>query len=388
MLDLADVQRRANKNVGNWMQRREFLGKMACGVAACGMPSIALADESFSLAKLANSRGLRFGSAVSRRAMGYRDYSELSFLHCDTLVGENAFKWRHMEPRERRHDRLGADWTIDLARRKNKRLRGHCFVWNHHDRMPFWLVDQASGLAKRDAREITRKMWRHGSFLGREFPSIKCWDAMNEAVDPATGKLRETEFTRLLGGRFFDLAFRIQRQKSPEARLVYNETMSWEAEPTHRNGVLRLLERGLARGLPIDALGIQSHIGKTLGRPRDERAWRDFLTEVRGMGLDVVLSEFDCSDRNISNTDPDYRDQRVAEHCKAYLDITLDFPNVTELIVWSLADGPSYMNRDSYPPWRKRIDGQALRGHPFDHKLRPKPMLTALKNSLANAPMR
>jgi len=359
------------------MNRRQFLNQTASGVAALATPSIAVGQQNVSLLDLAQRRGLRFGCAVSRRAWGYRNYADLPFRHCDTLVGENAFKWRHLEPRERRVETSEADWIVGLAERDRMRLRGHCFLWNHHDRMPGWYV-----------RDITRHMWRHGAFLARRYPSILYWDAMNEVVDPATGRMRETHFTRLLGGRFFDLAFQIMNEKHPDARLVFNETMSWETDPTHRDGVLRLLERGLQRDLPIHALGIQSHIGKTLEKPRDERGWLRFLEEVEGMGLDVVLTEFDCSDRNVAKSDPKHRDALVASHCKAYLDLTLDFRNVREVIVWSLADGPSYMNRASYPIHRRRSDGLPLRGHPFDEWMRPKPMLDAMVSSFQSAPVR
>lgn len=370
------------------MDRREFLGLSAGGVAALGIPALLQAEGDLSLADLAWSRGLQFGSAVSRKVLRKRKYARLIDQHCDVLTGENAFKWRHLEPRERRPERYEADWIINFARDHGKRLRGHCFLWNHHDRMPAWLVDQAAGTARRDHQEITRHMWRQGAFLAREYPMVECWDAMNEAVDPSTGAIRETHFTRLLGDRFFDLAFRIMGEKAPGARLVYNETMNWEISNTHRDGVLRFLERGLRRGLPIHALGIQSHIGKTLNRLHDERVWRSFLEEVEGMGLDVLLTEFDCSDRNVADSSKAKRDAEVAAHCKAYLDLTLSFTNVRELIVWSLADASSYMNRRSYSRNRRRADGLPLRGHPFGERLEPKPMLKAMVSALSAAPMR
>ncbi|TIX50700.1 endo-1,4-beta-xylanase [Alteraurantiacibacter aquimixticola] len=370
------------------MDRRAFVSLAGFGIAAAAFPADAAAPASIPLAEHAARRGISFGSAVSQRVLGDRSYRQLVDHQCDMLVGENAFKWRHMERRENQREVAEARWIAAYAQNSGKRLRGHCFCWNHHDRMPRWLVDKAAGLAPRDHGELTRQMWRHGAFLARTFPDIACWDAMNEAVDPTTGELRETEFTRLLGEDYVDLSFHIMAERLPSANLVYNETMSWEADPTHRDGVLRVLERALASGVPIHALGIQSHIGKTLGRRRDERAWRRFLEEVEGMGVDVILTEFDCSDRNIAARSREQRDAEVAAHVRAYLDLTLSFTNVRELLVWSLADGPSYMNRRSYPRRRRRADGLPLRGHPFDQQLAAKPMLAAMQGALASAPVR
>ena len=363
-------------------ERRDILKGVSAAAATSAMPATLQANPCESLAQIARSRGIKFGCAVSQNVLQDADYRRLVLHHSNRLVGENAFKWRHLEPAERDHSDSEARWLVDFAQTHGRDLRGHCFLWNHHRRMPSWLVEKAAVLDRSDPQEFTRHLWRHGAFLARNFPEIDCWDAMNEAINPSTGELRDTHFTWLLGNRFFDLAFRILGERMPGARLVYNETMSWEQNSLHRDGVLRLLERGLSRGLPIHALGIQSHIGKTLGRPRDELAWRRFLEEVEGMGLQVLITEFDCSDRNVDQRDTDWRDGEVAAHSKGYLDLTLSFTNVRELTLWSLADRHSYMNRPSYPSHRRRSDGLRLRGHPFGDDLERKPVFFALLEAL------
>ena len=89
---------------------------------------------------------------------------------------------------------------------------------------------------------------------------------MNELIDCPTGEIHKTHFARTIGNRFFALAFQVMAEKFPDSRLVLNETMNWDADPCHRDGVLRLLERARQRDLPLHTLGIQSHIGKTLAR--------------------------------------------------------------------------------------------------------------------------
>src|SRR4029077_12412940 len=91
---------------------------------------------------------------------------------------------------------------------------------------------------------------------------IRSWDVVNEAIDPKSGQLRETPFTRVLGFDVLRIAYEAARESAPRAQLVYNGYISCTArDETHRAGVLRLLEQFKHRRIPVDALGIQSHLG-------------------------------------------------------------------------------------------------------------------------------
>ena len=87
--------------------------------------------------------------------------------------------------------------------------------------------------------------------------------------------------------------------------------------------MLRCLEGFRHRGTPVDALGVQSHIGSgnnpgdgpAFG-PHDERAWRRFLDEVVGMGYKLLITEFDVNDRGLP-ADIAVRDRAVADYARA-----------------------------------------------------------------------
>ena len=124
---------------------------------------------------------------------------------------------------------------------------------------------------------------------------IVSWDVVNEAVDNVTGEMRETPLSKAIGSpdQVLEIAFHAARANLPDTELVYNDYMGWESDNApHRDGVLRLLERFRKNGVPVNALGMQSHIGagnqdSNANRAfdaRDEKAWRKFLDEVTGMG--------------------------------------------------------------------------------------------------------
>src|SRR3546814_17941799 len=108
---------------------------------------------------------------------------------------------------------------------------------------------------------------------------------------PPRSTRTDTRFpaTTLVRSPSVDLAFHAARAQAPEAELVYNGFMSWGAgSATHRAGVLRLLEGFRARGVPVDTLGIQSHLvtsGPDIGATvaRQEGDWRAFLAAVVAM---------------------------------------------------------------------------------------------------------
>jgi len=370
--------------------RRQMLrGTIGTGFAlCCPLPALAAASPDSSLAAIAATRGISFGSTVSTRWLDNEKFTRLIVRECDTITTENSLKWKYLEPERNNRESAPAKALAKFARHNSLDTRGHCFIWNHDERMPAWLVEMADELRHGRRYPLTRRMWRHAAYLGRTFPAITSWDVVNEAINPRNGQIRHSALNRIMGERFIDLAFKMMKAKAPKAQLVYNDTMNWEASPLHRNALLRLLERLLSRNVPIDALGIQSHLGNTLGRPRDEIGWRLFLQEIKAMGLDIILTELDCSDRNIDDPDPVRRDAETAAFTKGYLDLTLDFTNVKQIILWSLTDGTSYMNRPGYPDYKRRADGLALRGHPYDDRWKPKKMRTAIADALLSAPQR
>ena len=100
--------------------------------------------------------------------------------------------------------------------------------------------------------------------------------------------MRDTVLSRAIGtpDQVIEIAFRTAREQLPDTELVYNDYMGWEKDGgPHRDGVLRLLERLRRNDVPVDALGIEAHIGagnqdsnaNRVFDARNERAWRKFL---------------------------------------------------------------------------------------------------------------
>lgn len=376
--------------------RRKLLMGMACTAAMVPIlcPGEAKAFSEHALRDLARSKGLSFGSAAGLGAPGSLggslrdpDYQRILIEQCGGLVCENEMKWAALRPDQNTFDWERADAIADFARTHGMDLRGHTLLWHHPQWFPDWLTNHDFGASP--ATEAERLMTEHVGAVCKRYPQIVSWDVVNEAVDADTGGLRNTSLSNAMGHQVIDLAFHLAREDAPNTQLLYNDYMSWEAgHEKHRAGVLRLLEGLVARGVPIDGLGVQSHIGSgnTDGSvgfdTAQDREWRLFLDEVTGMGLDLVITEFDVHDKNLPAATGS-RDQAVADLAKRYLDLMFDYPQTTAITAWGMVDHYSWL-QNLWP----RADGLAKRPTPYDAIYKPKPLHAAIAAALRSAPAR
>lgn len=347
------------------------------------------------LKTLAAAKGMYFGNAMgivrddSDKRVRFQDpgYRALMARECSSIVAENETKWQYLQPRPGQFNFAPADEMLTWAKKEGMALRGHTLVWQTPKWLPDWV--NAHNFGPEPSKEAERLMREHITAVCKHFgDSIYSYDVVNEAIDPKTGELRVNVLNKAMGNdpvAQIDYAFRLAREHAPKAQLVYNDFMHWDG-PNHRAGVLKLLQAMKARGTPVQALGLQAHIGVD-GEPAAERAhrqreWRKFLDEVTGMGLDLLITEFDVNDGKLPADIPS-RDAAVAAEAREFLDITLSYPRLRDFLLWGMADHLSWLQ--SYYP---RADGQPQRCTPFDAQLRAKPLRTAIADALKAMPAR
>jgi len=374
--------------------RRDVLqaGVSAAGLLTVGSNSIGKTPANDSLESLARARGMHFGTALGGRGLADTGYTGLIAAQCGIIVPENELKMPFVQraPGEFQFDR--ADKLLEFAESHSLLMRGHCLLWHHPRWVPRWLATYDFGSDPRKSAEdlLNTHIDKTTAHYGKR---ISSWDVVNEAVDNITGEMRETELSKAMGSAdaVIEAAFLSARTALPDAELVYNDYMSWEKEDApHRDGVLRLLERLRKKNIPVDALGLQSHIGSgnTDGSAtrhfdaRDERAWRRFLTEVTGMGYSLLITEFDVHDAPLPADIP-ARDKQVAALGRDYLDVTLDFRQVNAVLAWGLADNHSWLQGRT-----PRADKLPKRPTPYDDHYQPKPLREAIAAAFRAAPRR
>lgn len=370
------------------ISRRSALGLVAgAGVlAACatgGQAVFPVAQEP--LKDIARQKGLLFGSAMAAYQLDDPEYVKLVQRECAVIVSENEHKWYTIHPQPDEWNFAPADALVGFAKANDLKMRGHTVIWHH----PRWFPDWVNNTTFTSAAEAEAVL---GDYIirvaSRAHPFIQEWDVINEAVDDKTGELRETSFSRAMGGplNVIEFCFRKTAEVSPGTRLAYNDYMSWETgNENHRNGVLKLMEALLKRGAPLSVFGIQSHSNFDMPdefTPAKQKAWRAFCDEAVGMGLDLSLTEFDVNDTDLGPSIPQ-RDALIASFTKDYLDIMFSYPQTKELLMWGLVDKYSWLQ--GFMP---RTDDVEKRPTLYDSSYRPKAMREAVAAALRAAPQR
>ena len=138
--------------------------------------------------------------------------------------------------------------------------------------------------------------------------------------------------------------------------------------------MLALLERELAAGVPIGALGLQSHIDAG-HQPRDNPGLAAFLREVAGLGLSVLITEMDVADWRCGRAD---RDARVADAYRWHIGLVLESCPTLAVATWGLTDARTWLSG-----FQPRPDGAAVRPLPLDRSLRRKRAWHAIAEALA-----
>ena len=374
------------------LTRRDLMaGAAAGGALAYAAPILAqplgqqdwqVDDRSPPLRRHAAAKGLFCGSAVSAEALANDPRLQAVLRQdCNILVPENELKFGRVKPTADGPLQFGpAERIYAFARANGMQMRGHNLLWWEGE--PDWAKRLVPTLSPGQAGDLLTSYIHDvvGYWRGR----LVQWDVVNEPIS-AQNKLLEPLFTGKLGEQVIDLAFHAAREADPGTMLVLNQNLveqeNWWQQH-QRTATLGLLERLLKRGVPVQALGIESHLETAI--PFSPANWRAFLDEVTGMGLKIMVTELDVSDAGTGG-DTGARDSAVASLAKAYLDVTLSYRECLGVVSWGVSDRDSWLNKT---PGKARKDGVPLRPDMRDPDYRRAPLWQAIADAIDAAPRR
>lgn len=324
-----------------------------------------------SLRTAAARAGITFGASIS--AGMSPDYARLYIEEVAIATTDTALKFSALRPDSKNFRFAQADEILRFCQSHNIALRGHTLIWNED--LPAWLHAQSLAEIARSFDEHIEKTVSH--FAGR----LHSWDVVNEPFWPGhglPGNYRNGPWYAALGPGYIARAFKRVHEIDKSVRLVLNE-----AHCQTQNGwgqgirpaLLRLVDELLNAGIPLHAVGLESHLVPQWGY--DAAVYHRFMEDLARRPIEIYLTEMDVNDASFPD-DIATRDQKVAQLYRTYLDSALKIPKVTLLETWQLSDAYS---------WYRDTDAakvRAMRPLPFDAHLRAKPardaILAALKS--------
>jgi endo-1,4-beta-xylanase len=307
-------------------------------------------------------REMLVGAAVSDQSLHTElPYARTLASEYNALTPENAMKWGTIHPAQDTYDFGPADAIVGFARAHRMAVRGHTLVW--YREVPSWVTDRT--WTRSELEQVLRDHIH--AVVGHYRGEVAQWDVVNEAVD-SEGKLRDNVWLRAIGPKYIDLAFRWAHEADPAAKLYYND-FDLEVPGKKAQAVDKLVRGLVARGVPIDGVGIQGHQVTT--RPRPRRGIETALRRYARMGLDVAITEFDVG----INLPTDAA--KLTQQAHAYRDALaacLAVDRCRTFVTWGFTD------KHSWIPGVRPGYGDGL---PFDASYGAKPAAEALRATLA-----
>ncbi len=357
------------------MTRRGFA---RAGLALPVLPLLArAAGAAGRLAALGRAAGIEVGAALPDAPAPA--LARLIARECALVTPENALKPGMILSRAGRYQWAAGDAAYQFARRHALGLHGHTIYWYRHPLPGLQTIPRGAGLEA--------FLTLYGDYMGRvmaRYPGVRSWDVLNE-ITGSRGLLRASAPLTDHGLDFAEALLHRARALAPGARLVINETDLECGDhdcAVRRSHALKILTELRRRGAPLDAFGIQSHLGTH--RPPDPEAVLAFIRRIEALGMEVYISELDVNDAGLRGSAAE-RDAEVARIYRDYLDMVLKSPAVRRILFWGLADSASWMVAGG---GRQRQDGAALRPALFDSGLQPKPAYFQVLEALDAAPAR
>eukprot|EP00268_Persea_americana_P015639 TRINITY_DN17304_c1_g1_i3.p1 TRINITY_DN17304_c1_g1~~TRINITY_DN17304_c1_g1_i3.p1 ORF type:complete len:334 (-),score=46.89 TRINITY_DN17304_c1_g1_i3:200-1201(-) len=210
------------------------------------------------------------------------DFVDFFVKNFNWAVFGNELKWPWIEPQQGKFNYQDADELLDLCKKNNMEVRGHCIFWEVEYTLQSWV----RSLNKNDL--MTAVQNRLTGLLTRYKEKFRHYDVNNEM-------LHGSFFQDRLGKNIRSYMFKTAHQLDPSATLFVNDYHVEDGCDTRSSPekyiahILDLQEQGA----PVGGIGVQAHIDSPVG-PIVCSA----LDKLGILGLPIWFTELDVSSIN------------------------------------------------------------------------------------------
>lgn len=258
-----------------------------------------------------------WGTSVNEGALASDDslsviYKDVLKRYFNTAIIENGFKaggWFWEDSRK-----CNTLKSFEWLKENGFRQRGHNLVWPGWKFNPRYVRLIAEQSPERFDRFIKGQFHERMAYSKGEFIA---WDVVNEIM-------HEKDFFEILPEDVVVDWFRLAKELDPSAQLFINEyaMLNGAQSPANIRDYIAKIEDLRSKGAPIEAVGIQGHVGT---QPRSPIQVISDLDMFVSLGLPVQITEFD-----INTTDEELQ----ADYTRDFLIAVYSHPVIEGVNLW------------------------------------------------------
>ena len=301
-------------------------------------------------------------------------YSATLAREFNMVEPEDAMKWWTVRREAGSFDFREGDEVVRFAQAHGMEVRGHCLVWDHNN--PEWLAHGHFTPA-----QMSHLLQQHIATVMKHYAGqVFAWDVVNEAMDE-NGRFKDSPWYNRpgiglaeKGSAYIEQAFRWAHGADPQALLFYNEA---EGEGLNRksDAIYSMVKEFKRRGVPIDGVGLQTHISNL---DVDTAAIAANIARLTALGVQVHITELDVALPVDATGVAGHNDLvREAEVYRGVVRACLQNPGCTAIQTWGFTDKYSWIGSHSH--------GTRGAGLLFDRAYKPKPAYEAVLEELSAA---
>ncbi len=321
---------------------------------------------------LAARQGIQLGNYASLKRLDDAPYTNILTSQFASATVDGELNWSfndgELRPAPDSYNFKKPDKVFAFAHQQNLPVQAHHLVWGEEKWLPAWLKN---GHYSKD--QLLELMHQHiQTVAGHYRGQVREWSVVNEPFTRQlhTFGLHDWWADHVGSQEYIDKAFTWAHEADPNAKLLLNdfndEGLNQVSDTTY-NYIKGMKERGV----PIDGVGLQMHIGGDVV-PTKEEVIKN-MQRFAALGVSVYVTEFDVNMQFVKGTEP----ERLQKEAAIYHDM------VAACVQSKVCHSFAFLGITDMESWYVDLGLKQSEPLMFDHLYQPKPAFFAVRNALS-----
>lgn len=325
-----------------------------------------------SLKSLAASKNIQLGNFAMPKLLGEKPYSDILTSQFDLALVDNQPNWHFtdhaLRPSATEFDFRRVDEVVEFAEKNKMSIQMHHYIWGEEKWLPEWLLK-----GNYNKQQLMELIHNHIMTMGQRYSGkVQEWTVVNEAFtrDQHLYGLNDWWADNIGDQSYIDQSFIWARQADPHSKLILNDFHNEGINDTS-NRMYDYIKGALARGVPIDGIGMQMHIDGTHPPVKDEVISN--MKRFGDLGLKVYVTELDVNMNDVK------ADQKSKDEIQA----GIYYEMMRACIESEVCPSFAFLGITDKETWYNYLPGVS---NPspllFDREYNPKPAFYSLREAL------